>query len=101
MSSSTFIKLTLITSTLTNTTWYVQRRNIILTFVIPISIFPKKPTGLWGQWGQTVRDNCACMICAHTDNWMVPGRELITPVGAPLEVVEDSAEKKNEEGGST
>lgn len=31
---------------------------------------------------------------------MVPGWELITPVGAPLEVVVDSAET-TEEGGST
>lgn len=84
-------------STLTYNTWYLHRRSIILTFVIPISIFPKKPIGLWGLWGQTVRDNCECMIGAHTDNWMVPGRELITPVGAPLEIVEDSTEKTRKE----
>lgn len=55
-----------------------------------------------GTVGETVRDNCACMIGAHADNWMVPGRELITPVGTPLEVVEDGAVKnKTEEGGST
>lgn len=64
--------------------------------------FSKKAHWVVGTVGETVRDNCACMIGAHADNWMVPGRELITPVGTPLEVVEDGAVKnKTEEGGST
>lgn len=53
-----------------------------------------------GTVGKTVRDNCECKIISQADSWMVPGWELITPVGAPLEVVVDSAET-TEEGGST
>lgn len=52
-----------------------------------------------GTVGKTVRDNCECKIISQADSWMVPGWELITPVGAPLEVVVDSAET-TEEGGS-
>lgn len=58
----------------------------------------------WGrrevQWEETVRDSCACKIRTQADSRMVPSWELITPVGAPLEVVVDNAES-TEEGGST
>lgn len=50
--------------------------------------------------GKTMRDICECKIGTQADSWMVPGWELITPDGAPLGVVVDSAET-TEEGGST
>lgn len=57
---------------------------------------------LWGrrevQWEETVRDSCACKIRTQADRRMVPGWELITPVGAPLEVVVDSAKTTEREG---
>lgn len=46
---------------------------------------------------KTVGDNCACKIGTHADSWIVPGWELITLVGTPLEVVEDGAETIEEE----
>lgn len=44
-------------------------------------------------------DNRACKISTQADSWIVPGQEMITLVGAHLEVVVDRAET-TEEGGS-
>lgn len=53
-----------------------------------------------GAVGKIVEDNCASKISTNADSWMVLCWELITPVGAPLEVVVDSTET-SKEGEST
>lgn len=47
--------------------------------------------------GKTARDNCAIKIGTQADNWMVPVWELITLVGAPLDVVVDRLKQPRKE----